>query len=258
VYIAISGEFNPPEFFFEKFGSLGPLQIFDSAPSSSSLNVVKHSCDGGGEWIHYMNIMNAFLRTRENHVAIMTSKCGEISTQVYEMLRALESPELLKIDLLQFSFQTRRGRIVKPVFMHRGLTGDLRRLIGPTLASFQIVYTAWIWGTYAFFFNCKRLAVLAYKIPAPRILKLLFSRISNRRPLVFVEQEHTLRKLLNVNSPLVYHSFENGLDGFVISRSFAECLSTINNPTMLELNTLLMASARTQNLTSIRLLRSLY
>ena len=321
IYMFISLVHDAPvrDLTFARFSSLGNVKKYPK--SDIVLSSEKRDDDDciDSDWDVFSLILMDFLASDETFLAFIYCDTLKQEEKVIDFLKAIQNPRLSKIDLFQFSYATTNCKIQRPVFSHRGFTGDLGRLIGRNLARYDIIYKLWIESTFSFFYIFGCLTIFATKInfmslprriirnflhgllifyikkvqrfdpnlkvvnspiqhtfekgkdksvlprnrvrryaPKNRNLGIILEKLLSRGPVIFAKNERELRRMLGVKSPLIYHSFESGTDGFILSKRFAKQCLSINRPPLLGLNQFLSASARTQNLVSIRLLRKMY
>jgi hypothetical protein len=130
--------------------------------------------------------------------------------------------------------------------------GDLGIYIGRNLATIDLIYRNWIQLSRFFYRATNKLLWVFSKVFPVKLTKKISSRVSGIGHVSISRGEFALRRALNLKVPLIYHSFEKGLDCYLVSRKFATAILTVNNPALINLNLMYSACARTQNLVSIR------
>ncbi len=200
----------------------------------------------------HFRVIKDFLTSNHDHLLIFDSSRITRVDRLWRSVKVLLESQFHDIDLLQFKYVTKRFRLEKPVYDSTTFMGDIGIYIGRNLASIDLIYRNWI-QLSRFFYRAtnKSLWVFSKVIPI-KLTKKISSRVSGLGHVSISRGEFALRRALKLEVPLIYHSFEKGLDCYLVSRKFATAILTVNNPALVNLNMIYSACARTQNLVSIR------
>jgi hypothetical protein len=209
------------------------------------------------EWSLFAKVVSDFLETEEEYLAVIHASYFSAPEVILDYVRQLSLLNLGPLDLFQLSYRSRWGKLIRPVFYSNNPFIDLGKIIGRNLVSFDLVYRNWLTFTRVVFLIQKKLAQLFYD-PLPSFwIKKISRRLLVSQQSILSGNERELRKFFLTRSPLVFHSFERGIEAFIISRRFSTYMLSINNPPLLNLNELLSGIARTQNLVALRLAKRL-
>ena len=208
-------------------------------------------------WKENLSAIENFLETEHDYLMIVDfSKIKNID-KFWKITNNLATKNLKSIDLFQLKYNARKFKIEKPVYDSLNRMGDLGVSLGRNIAEIDLVYKNWMMLTRFTLRNIAKFAYVVSRVFPLKILKSISWRINSLGMVSIAKQEYRLRKSLDLNVPVIYHSFEKGLDCFIISKKFAHAILTINSPALLNTNRLYSACARTQNLVSIRVGKNL-
>jgi hypothetical protein len=200
----------------------------------------------------HFKVIKDFLTSNHEHLLIFDSSKITSVDRLCSSIKAILEYQFDEIDLLQFKYVTKRFRLEKPVYDSTTFMGDLGIYIGRNLASIDLIYRNWIQLSRFFYRATNKSLWVFSKVVPVKLTKKISSRVSGLGHVSISRGEYALRKALNLEVPLIYHSFEKGLDCYLVSRKFATAILTVNNPALVNLNLIYSACARTQNLVSIR------
>ena len=205
------------------------------------------------EWNLFTKVVSDFLETKEEYLALIHTSHFSAPDEILDYVRQLSLLSLEPLDLFQLSYSSRSGKLIRPVFYSNNPFIDLGKIIGRNLVSFDLIYRNWLTFTRSVFLTQRKLANVFHH-PLPDFwIKKISRRLFVSQQSILSGNEKELRKFFLTRSPLVFHSFERGLEAFIISRRFSGYMLSINNPPLLNLNELFSGIARTQNLVSLRL-----
>jgi hypothetical protein len=205
------------------------------------------------EWSLFTKIVSDFLETKEKHLAIVHTSYFLKPVVILDYVSQLSLLSLEPLDLFQLSYRSKWGKLMRPVFYSNNPFIDLGKIIGRNAVSYDLIYRNWLAFTRSVFLMQRKLAHIFY-YPLPDFwIKKISRRLFLSQQSILSGNERKLREFFLTRSPLVFHSFERGVEAFIISRKFSSYMLTINNPPLLTLNEVLSGIARTQNLVSLRL-----
>lgn len=206
-------------------------------------------------WSNFMDLVTKFLDHDDFQSALIvdSSKISKIEPLLTFLIR-LNEQSSSNIDLFQIQHNSSRILKIRPIFDSYYWYHDITKIIPSSLVSYQIVYNLWL-NLNRKIFRCVYLILNTTSAILPRKVKRkIMSRVNSILAIRIAKNVGDVMNFLEVKSEIIFHSFEEGLECFIISRRLAEHLETVNNPPLLDLNTLLSAVARTQNLRSFRFL----
>ncbi len=224
---------------YSHFTDSDPLETYLSVSDSKELKL-------------HFNVLKEFLATTHEHLLLINSSKIRNQHRLWDCIRVVTESGFGEIDLIQFKYVTKRFKVEKPVYDSNTFMGDLGIYLGRNLASMDILYRNWIQFSRFFYRTLSKALALVSKVIPIKLTKKISSRINGLGHVSISRGEVALRRALNLNSPLIYHSFEKGIDCYLVSRKFASAILTVNNPALVNLNLIYSACARTQNLISIR------
>lgn len=200
----------------------------------------------------HFKVIRDFLASNHEHLLILDSSKITSIDRLWSSIKCIQESRFQEIDLFQFRYATTRFKLEKPVYDSTTFMGDLGIYVGRNAASIDLLYRNWV-QLNRFFYRAlnKSLWVFSKVVPI-KLTKKISSRVSGLGQVSISRGEYGLRRALNLDIPLIYHSFEKGLDCYLISRKFGTAILTVNNPALINLNMIYSACARTQNLISIR------
>ena len=219
----------------------------DTEDSSDYLTILEERI-----WKENLSAIANFLETEHDHLMIVDFSKIRNLDKFWKITNNFATKNLKSIDLFQLKYKTKKFKIEKPVFDSLNRMGDIGVSLGRNIAETDFVYKNWILLTRFTLRNTAKFAYVVSRVLPLKILKSVSWRINSLEMVSIAKQEYRLRKSLDLNVPLIYHSFEKSLDCFIISKKFARAILTINSPALLTTNRLYSACARTQNLVSIR------
>lgn len=204
-------------------------------------------------WKNFLGLMSEFLSQNEYQCALVmdSTKISKFET-FYLFLNKLNKQTLTNIDLFQIQHNDSGFLKIRPVFDSYYWYHDISKVIPSFLVSYQAFYKFWLNLSRRIFRFVFHIIDSISIIFPKRLRRKIMSRVSAILAIRISKNVGEVMNYFNVKSEIVFHSFEDGLDCFIISRRLAEHLTTINNPPLLDLNTLLSAVARTQNLRVLR------
>ncbi len=208
------------------------------------------------DWHLFTQMVEDFLRSNHDYLAFVKISSLSNPIKVLSILKKLSKLDLDPLDLFQLVYVTKFGKLLRPVFYSHNPLIDLGKVIGRNIVAYDVVYRNWTTFTRKIFLIQKQLSHVFYRVVPNSFFKKILTRLFISQQSIFSFNEKKLRLFFNVKSPFVYHSFERGTFAFIISRRFARALVSINTPPLLSLNDLLSRTARTQNIVSLRLLKS--
>lgn len=170
-----------------------------------------------------------------------------ISKSAARFILNLNSAKLKGIDILQIGYLTHNLRLDFPEF-DLGLrnTLDLRNYIGEAVSRFDFVFRNWI--VFSRFIIRSILGIFGKSIS---ILPTQIQQLNQ-----YLVSERALRTHLGSKYALIYHSFEPGTHCYVMSKEFARVVTSINKPTYLGADLMMMAIAKSRNFNVIRISKS--
>ena len=197
-------------------------------------------------WNSHQVAATKLLESKSSHAVIFEDD-AIISKSAAQFILNLNSTKLVGIDVLQIGYLTHRLKLDFPEF-DLGLrkTLDLRNYVGEAFSKVDFVFRSWILLTR--FIIRSALRILGKKLS-------LFP-IQIRQLNLYLNSELALRAHLGTRHALIYHSFEPGTHCYVISREFAQVVTSINKPTYLGADLMFMAIAKSRNFNVIRISKS--
>lgn len=197
-------------------------------------------------WSSHQVAAAKLLESKSSHAVIFEDD-AIISKSAAHFILNLNSAKLKGIDVLQIGYLTHNLRLDFPEF-DVGLrnTLDLRNYVGEGISRIDFIFRYWI--VFTRFIVRSALGILGKSI------SILPAQI--RKLNIYLVSERALRTHLGSRHALIYHSFEAGTHCYVMSEKFARVVTSINKPTYLGADLMIMAVAKSRNFNVMRISKS--
>lgn len=227
-YINLDSRVDRKDFFLNQFcfSILNPERISAVALSGDNFNIASPGV--AGCWNSHQKAYKSLLKSRDSHALIFEDD-AIISSKVIRILENLKHLSLDGIDLFQLGYLKDRNK----------LTVDS--------------------GKIDFLYRWKLIFFTVFRIIISQTKKVKFMNLwrinNNLRSLNF---ENEWKRIMGMNIPLVYNSFEAGTHCYIISRRLAQALISFNNnPVIISADLLLIEVANSRIYNCFRVSKSL-